>query len=224
MKKFLLLLGMIFCAFNLSAQNYDSYLQSAYTALVEGKIEVAQSSYNIYKKMTGKTDLDFETLIKDADVNAWKSSCHIIIVNDTLSLAVQKIAPNQTAVTYQVATIKAKASRLGNFTDWRLPKTSELEIILPNITIEDSDLRGDICFWVSNIGQQISIISEITFRNGLQKSLKTSIFSCYAMNSHSYNVMETYYECKEDNSITESRGNKDFCCNYIIVRTFNPQE
>ena len=169
MKKFLLLLGMIFCAFNLSAQNYDSYLQRAYTALEEGKIEVAQSSYNIYKKMTGRTDSDFEALIKDADVNAWKSSCHVIIVNDTLSLAVQKIAPNQTAVTYQVAKIKAKGSRLGNFTDWRLPQKSELEIILPNITIKDSDL----CFWVSNEQQN--------FR-------KISFFSCYAMDNLSYNV------------------------------------
>ena len=74
MKKLLLLFSTLFIAFNLSAQNYDSYLQKAYFALEEGKIEVAQSFYNVYKKMTEKTDLDFETLIKDADVNAWKSS------------------------------------------------------------------------------------------------------------------------------------------------------
>lgn len=220
MKQILLLLSVLLFTLNLSAQNYDSYLQKAYSALGEGKIDVAQSSYNIYKKMTGRTDSDFEALIKDADVNAWKSSCYIIIVNDTLSLAVQKIAPNQTAVTYQVAKIKAKGSRLGNFTDWRLPQKSELEIILPNITIKDSDLF----FWVSNKGQLKSITSKKTLSNGLQVNQKIEFFSCYAMNNLSYNVMETYYERKVNNSIIESRGNKDFCCNYIIVRTFNPQE
>lgn len=46
MKKFLLLLGTLLCAFNLSAQNYDFYLQKA--------------SYNVYKKVTGKSDTDFE--------------------------------------------------------------------------------------------------------------------------------------------------------------------
>ena len=62
MKKILLLFSTLLFTFNLSAQDYDNYLQSAYTALEEGKIEVAQSSYNIYKKMTGKTDSDFEIL------------------------------------------------------------------------------------------------------------------------------------------------------------------
>lgn len=222
MKKILLLFSILLFAFNLSAQNYDSnfFLRQAYSALEEGKIEKAQSSYNVYKKASGKIDLDFETLIKDADVNAWKSSCHIIIVNDTLSLAVQKIAPNQTAVTYQVAKIKAKGSRIGNFTDWRLPYESELEIILPNITIKDSELF----FWVNKYFQIKSMTSKKTLSNGLQVNQKMEFFSCYAMNNLSYNVMETYYERKVDNSIIESRGNKDFCCNYIIVRTFNPQE
>lgn len=60
MKKFLLLLGTLLCAFNLSAQNYDFYLQKAYEALAVNKIDVAKASYNVYKKVTGKSDTDFE--------------------------------------------------------------------------------------------------------------------------------------------------------------------
>lgn len=135
MKKFLLLLGMIFCAFNLSAQNYDSYLQSAYTALVEGKIEVAQSSYNIYKKMTGKTDLDFETLIKVADVNAWKSSCHIIDCGNGKYLAIQKIDSSQVKLSYEAAMNRCKSNRIGGFNDWRLPTVDELHTVLSTINL-----------------------------------------------------------------------------------------
>lgn len=135
MKKFLLLLGMIFCAFNLSAQNYDSYLQKAYSALEEGKIEVAQSFYNVYKKMTEKTDLDFETLIKDADVNAWKSSCYIIDCGNGKYIAVQKIDSSQVKLSYEAAMNRCKSSRLGGFNDWRLPTSDELSIVVSTITL-----------------------------------------------------------------------------------------
>ena len=123
MKKFLLLLGTLFCAFNLSAQNYDSYLQRAYTALEEGKIEVAQSSYNIYKKMTGITDLDLETLLKDKIDNDWTKSCYIIDLGDGYSLAVQKV--NTNPLRFENARQVCEANRLGGFTDWRLPTLEE---------------------------------------------------------------------------------------------------
>ena len=60
MKKILLLLGTLLCTFNLSAQNYDFYLQKAYEALEVNKIDVAKASDNVYKKVTGKSDTDFE--------------------------------------------------------------------------------------------------------------------------------------------------------------------
>lgn len=135
MKKILLLFSTLLFAFNLSAQNYDYYLQKAYSALEEGKIEVAQSSYNIYKKMTGKTDLDFETLIKDADVNAWKSSCHIIDCGNGKYLAVQKIGSSQVKLSYEAAMNRCKSSRLGGFNDWRLPTSDELSIVVSTITL-----------------------------------------------------------------------------------------
>lgn len=216
MKKFLLLLGMLLCAFNLLAQNYDSYLQKAYTALEEGKIEVAQSSYNIYKKMTGITDSDFETLIKNADVNAWKKECNIILLNDTVAIAVQKFDQNQVSVTHQVAEITAAASRLGNFTDWRLPEVGELKVILPNIPNEN-----ELYFWCA---RKKAIVA---FRKRLNtgKVVTESITSCTinAMNNKSYDTIETYHETIK-NGITTERGSKNIIYKFLIVRTFNPNK
>lgn len=135
MKKVLLLFGTLLSASNLLGQNYDSYLQKAYSALEEGKIEIAQSSYNVYKKMTGKNDLDFETLIKDADVNAWKSSCHIIDCGNGKYLVVQKIDSSQVKLSYEEAVNRCKSSRLGGFSDWRLPTYDELSVVLSNIAL-----------------------------------------------------------------------------------------
>ena len=129
MKKFLLLFSTILFAFNLSAQNYDGdyYLRQAYSALEEGKIEVAQSSYNIYKKMTDRTDLDFETLLKDKSENDWKKSCYIIDLGDGYCLAAQ--IPSSSPVTFEVAKNRSESSRLGGFKDWRLPSEEELNIL-----------------------------------------------------------------------------------------------
>ncbi len=85
---------------SISAQNYDKHLHNAYSALEAGNIEKAEVYYNIYKKMTGKIDLDFQALIEDAGVNAWTKSCHIIKVNDSISLAVQHVDKQQIPVSY----------------------------------------------------------------------------------------------------------------------------
>lgn len=148
MKRFLLLYSTLFFAFNLSAQNYDSYLQRAYTALEEGKIEVAQSSYNIYKKMTGRTDLDFETLLKDKSENDWKKSCYIIDLGNGYYLAVQKVDESNPIYLNPIeAENRCKSSRLGGFSDWRLPGKDELSVILAN------NLYPDGYYWAtSNTG------------------------------------------------------------------------
>lgn len=135
MKKFLLLLGTLLCAFNLSAQNYDSdyYLRQAYSALEEGKIEVAQSSYNVYKKATGKTDSEFEILLKDKIDNDWQKSCHILDLGNGYYLAVQKVDESNPIYLNPIeAENRCKSSRLGGFSDWRLPGKDELSVILAN--------------------------------------------------------------------------------------------
>lgn len=214
MKKILLLFSTLFVALNLSAQNYDKYLHKAYSALEEGKIEIAQSAYDVYKKMTGRTDLDFETLIKGADINDWKSSCLIIKVNDSISLAVQRIDKHQIPVSYNVAEVKARASRLGNFTDWRLPYESEMKLILPNISFHENESY----YWIFKTS------FATTLKSGRKVTRKTTNLWHRAMNNISYKVVETYYESKNDNYISETRGDKDICHNFLIVRTFNPNK
>lgn len=216
MKKILLLLGVLLFTLNLSAQNYDSYLQKAYSALEKGRIEIAQSSYNVYKKMTGKSDLDFETLIKKADINAWKESCLIIKVNDTLSLAVQHIDKQQIPVSYHVAEVKAESSRLGNFTDWRLPSESELKIILPNI---DSD-EVQSYYWSKKkyLSYCVGVVKRF---NGkiISRPPLVEITIYEAVNNVTYETIETYCERKKDHIMSETSGNKSVCHKYIIVRT-----
>lgn len=127
MKQILLLLSVLLFTLNLSAQNYDELLQKAYSALGEGKIEVAQSSYNIYKKMTKKTDVDFEILLKDKIDNDWQKSCYIVDLGDGYCLAAQ--IPSSSPVTFEAAKNRSEASRLGGFKDWRLPSEEELNIL-----------------------------------------------------------------------------------------------
>lgn len=147
-KKILLLFSTLLCAFNLSAQNYDGdyYLRQAYSALEEGKIEVAQSSYNVYKNATGKTDVDFETLLKDKSENDWKKSCYIIDLGNGYCLAVQKVDESNTIYLNPIeAENRCKSSRLGGFSDWRLPGKDELSVILAN------HLYSGGYFWATTI-------------------------------------------------------------------------
>lgn len=132
MKKILLLFSTLLFAFNLSAQNYDSYLQKAYSALEEGKIEVAQSSYNIYTKMTGRTDVDFETLLKDAESkDAWKNNCFIVDMGNGYYIAGLKDFKH---VDYESAVQYCNSCRYGGFADWRLPTKEEILMLLNYIS------------------------------------------------------------------------------------------
>ena len=132
MKKFLLLLGTLFCAFNLSAQNYDSYLQKAYSALEEGNVEAAQAYYSIYKKTTEKTDTDFEIILKDAESkdakkNDWKNNCFIVDMGNGYYIAGLK---DLKCLDYKDAVQTCKSCRYGGFTDWRLPTKEEILMLL----------------------------------------------------------------------------------------------
>lgn len=135
MKKILFLLCMTLLGHIVYSQNSESYLQKAYSALEEGNVEAAQAYYNVYKKITEKTDTDFEVILKDADVNAWKSSCYIIDCGNGEYIAVQKIDSSQVELSYEAAMNRCKSSRLGGFNDWRLPTYDELSIVVSNITL-----------------------------------------------------------------------------------------
>lgn len=216
MKKMLLLLGTLLFAFNLSAQNYDSYLQKAYSALEEGEIEIAQSSYNVYKKMTGKTDLDFETLIKDADVNAWKSSCHIIDCGDGYYLAVQKIDSLQVKLSFEAAKNRCKSSRLGGFNDWRLPTYYELSIVVSNITLP---LNG--FYWANYHIQTVKFNNPSYNRKDEWKAINASgevnQIILLSGGSGMYSKSGVYINGKKISSDKEESPK----CNYLIIRNFS---
>lgn len=59
----LVLYLIIFCTLPLSAQKYTEYLSSAKSHLESGNIDKAISCYNIYKKMTGQINEEFESLL-----------------------------------------------------------------------------------------------------------------------------------------------------------------
>lgn len=163
MKKFLLLLGTLLCTINLSAQNYDSdyYLRQAYSALEEGKIEVAQSSYNVYKKMTGRTDLDFETLLKDKSENDWKKSCYIIDLGDGYCLAVQKNS-SIGKLNYEDANAFCESNCLGGYNDWRLPTKNEL-LTYFSVIINTANTTYDY-YWTKGYAQEIVKLKGESYR------------------------------------------------------------
>lgn len=154
MKKILLLFSVLLFTFNLSAQNYDSnfYLQKAYSALEEGKIEVAQSSYNVYKKATGKTDLDFETLIKDKRENDWMKLCYVIDLGDGYCLAIQK-KNSLGKLNYEDANAFCESNRLGGYTDWRLPTKNELLTYFSAI-VNTANTKNDY-YWTKGYAQEV---------------------------------------------------------------------
>lgn len=64
MKLSLLLCCLIItiCVSDAQVDNY--YLLETFKLLFEGNVESAERNYNVYKKMTSKTDLDFEMLLR----------------------------------------------------------------------------------------------------------------------------------------------------------------
>ena len=82
MKKILLLLSALIFTLNSLAQDYDFYLQKAYEALAANKIDVAKASYNVYKKVTGKNDADFEKcLLSLSDISFFSDLKVIASIN-----------------------------------------------------------------------------------------------------------------------------------------------
>lgn len=148
MKKFLLLLGTLLCAINLSAQNGENYLQKAYSALEEGNVKAAQSYYNIYKNITEKTDTDFEVILKDAESkDAWKNNCFIVDMGNGYYIAGLK---DFKYVNYKSAVQNCKSCRYGGFTDWRLPTKEEILMLFNYIPWDEKTLKNvneTIWFW-----------------------------------------------------------------------------
>lgn len=134
MKRILTFVLLLVVSLYAVGQDYDLYLQEAFKHLEKGNKEDAEKCYGVYKKMTNKTDVHFESLLlKFREKDEWQKSCHIIDLGDGYTLAVQKKAGDD--LRQFEAHEKALGNRLGGFNDWRLPTKEELQIIVANLTV-----------------------------------------------------------------------------------------
>lgn len=126
---------MIFSIMSANAQNYNEYLSVAWKHLTERNFEKAQKAYEVWCDMTGLTNTEFENKIKEEkEKSMWKNNCFFFDLSDNEVLVVQKITLNQSPVSHYDALRFAENSRLGGFSDWRLPEDTELRIILSNLS------------------------------------------------------------------------------------------
>ena len=136
MRKIFILWAMLITAFAVQAQNNETYLSKAFELLLEGNVKSAENHYIVYKKLSGKTDADFETMLQTEKANkenAWMDECYIIDIDNEYDLAVQKSSISEKAHKFHDAYRYARSSRLGGFTDWYLPDLNELTIVLANL-------------------------------------------------------------------------------------------
>ena len=155
---------MLITAFAVQAQNNETYLSKAFELLLEGNVKSAENHYIVYKKLSGKTDADFETMLQTEKANsndAWKNECYIIDLDNEYALAVQKSSfLKAKGYTHSDASRLAKSSRLGSFTDWRLPTLDEISIVfanLPSGTIKYfNDVNADY-YWTSVIKEGVFV-------------------------------------------------------------------
>ena len=141
MKKILLLVfSILIMSSTVLAQETTNYLAKAFELLLEGNVESAEKHYTVHKKLTGQTDNDFEALLQEkketGTQHIWEDYCFMISSSDSI-LAVQKVSISNQTFSWSEANRIATSSRLGEYSDWRLPTEEELSIILCNLSLVD---------------------------------------------------------------------------------------
>lgn len=224
---FLLVISLVYTV----AQNYDLYLKKAFEHLEKGNKENAERSYRVYQSMTGKSNSDFEARLENFEIDDWKKDCYIIAFNDSISLAVQKIDPNQSKVIYSTAKKIAKASRVGNFFDWRLPYIEELQIIIPNIPkdalvyehyhpIKDRAYKDKVRVVIGT--RKIEKRTWGKLISSLTDSLSYS--NIYYVIDKNNNEIEVYSKYVYKSGYIQEKGDKEFMANFLIVREIKNKE
>lgn len=235
MKNILLLFGILLFAFDLSAQNYEKYLQQACEFVNNGDIVKARQCYEIYKKMTEKSNPALEIRLKKmTDKTQWMEKCHIIAIDDTTSIAMQFVETGQSQLSYPDAETAAADSRTFGFTDWTLPTQKLMKAITESLSSKYLPYEEYWCKKARYSGSQtkITVITSRLPTRGISKqkiptTTLTSHISYYIMTPMGHTI-ETYNEDKTVvNGITTeyaTKGDAGYRSNYVIIRLFNPQK
>ena len=168
MKKVILILCSILMPLCITqAQDVSNYLTKAFELLLEGNLSSAEKNYIVYKKLSGKTDADFEAMLQNDKANqkdAWKNECYIIDIDNEYALAVQKSSISKNAQFFDDALRYAKSSRLGGFTDWYLPNLEEFTIVfanLPSGTIKPYNIYEFDRYWTNTARQDKIVVVKV---------------------------------------------------------------
>lgn len=213
MKKLLLLIPlMIISGSYIQAQSYDNYIQKAFELLDKGNVDAAKRAYEVYKQMSNQSNSTFEELFdKTKKSLSWMNFCHIVRLNDTISIAIQKIDPKQLPVKYEDAATIARDSKLFGFTDWSLPTQSEMRSIIQNSPI---DLLVYTDYWTASYDymKYNSALGGLYYEE-----------TKYWKISKNGELVITYKKIKDKREVpseVHEFGDMESKCNYIIVRIF----
>lgn len=130
-KLFLLCCNIIIFSSFACAQTDNYYLTEAFKMLSEGNIESAERHYNVYKKTTLKTDLDFEILLREKQKNNTKplkigdkyNGYVICYLDETKLSGWILMIDNLTGTWY---------NKQGSYSSWRIPSLEETKMIYKN--------------------------------------------------------------------------------------------
>ncbi|MCM1176146.1 MAG: hypothetical protein NC308_09330 [Clostridium sp.] len=221
MRNLCLLIAVIVFPAVAIAQNYDSYLQEAKEHLEQGNVESAKKSYQVYRRLTDKTDAMFEELLKEYGQNTlWMRSCRIFDLNDSTFIAVQAL--DMTSVSHYLdAKIKAESSRLGGFDDWRLPDQGEMTCIMSNLP---SDEQNAPFYWIASCYRSASASQTVIINGRIEPISESFNEEIYKVLDKCTGVKDVYgRSVKTKNGVVVSDtefGDKAYCAWYFIVRTF----
>ena len=103
------------------------HIVAAFAAINKGDCREAQRNYNTWKKLSGETNAEIETMIRECYAqNPEKDPEYEPVPNTRLLITKKPVAKR---VSFQQAMDLCSQLDYGGFDDWRLPTTNELFVI-----------------------------------------------------------------------------------------------
>lgn len=134
MKQYLLLCCLLMTVCIAEAQGDNYYLGEAFKLLAEGNIESAERNYNVYKKMTSKTDLDFEMLLRELKEKQRNNTQQLKIGDKYNGYVICYL--DETKLSGWILMIDNRTgswyNQQGSYSSWRIPSLEETKIIYKN--------------------------------------------------------------------------------------------